>query len=95
MKKNLKQIIAIIALIAIAALIIVFIISAFFVSPDQTSNKFGGLLFGIIAIPILAWLLILCIGMFQDKNTIASFFPKDFFSKIFDKNDESNKNDIN
>lgn len=95
MKKNPKQIIAIIALIAIAALIIIFCISAFFVSPDQTSNKFVGLLFGIITIPILAWLLILCLGMFQDKHTIASFFPKDFFSKTFDKNDKSDNNDFN
>ncbi len=95
MKKNPKQIIAIIALIAIAALIIFFCISAFFVSPDQTSNKFGGLLFGIIAIPILAWLLILCIGMFQDKNTIASFFPKDFFSKIFNNTNQSDKTNDN
>ena len=75
MKKNFKQIIAIISLIAIAVLIILFVISAFFAKPGD--NTFFALFFGIIAIPILAWILLFCYGRFKDKHTMAELFPED------------------
>ena len=75
MKKNTKQIIAIIRLIAIAVLIILFVISAFLAKPGD--NTFFALFFGIIAIPILAWVLLFCYGRFKDKHTMAELFPED------------------
>lgn len=77
MKKKPKQIAAIIALVAIAVLLIVFVISAFTAGPGEAGNRFMSLLLCIIAVPILAWLMILCIGRFQNKHTIAEFFPED------------------
>lgn len=77
MKKNPKQIAAIIALAAIAILLIAFVISAFTASPGEAGNRFLSLLICIVAIPILAWLIIFCIGRFQNKHTIAEFFPED------------------
>lgn len=75
MKKNVKQIIAIICLIAIAVLIILFVISAFLAKPGD--NTFFGLFFGIITIPILAWLILFCYGRFKGKHTMAELFPED------------------
>lgn len=75
MKKNTKQILAILSLIAIALLIILFVISAFFAKPGDTT--FFALFFGIIAIPILTWVLLFCIGRFKGKHTIAELFPED------------------
>lgn len=74
MKKNYKRIVAIIALIAIALLIIGLVVTAFTTTPG--SNAFYGFLFGIIAIPIVAWLLIFCIGKMENKRTIAEIFPE-------------------
>lgn len=75
MKKTPKQLAAIGALIAIAVLIIGFIISAFQTSADAR-NTFFAFYFAIIAIPILIWLLILCIGRLKGKHTMAEFFPE-------------------
>lgn len=76
-----KRIVAIIALIALLALIIAFVISAFTTTPGEQNNTFFALFFGIIAIPILAWIMIFCIGRFQNKHTIAEFFPEDISDK--------------
>lgn len=75
-KKNLRQLIAIAALIAIALLIIAFVISAFTAGPGEAGNHFMALLFGIISIPLLAWILLFCVGRMQNKHTIAEFFPE-------------------
>ena len=74
-KKNLRQLIAA-ALIAIALLLIAFVISAFTAGPGEAGNRFMALLFGIIAIPLLAWILLFCVGRMQQKHTIAEFFPE-------------------
>lgn len=93
MKKNIKQIIAIIALVCIAVLIIAFFISALFTSQNTTSNNFSGLFLGIISIPLLAWGMIFCIGTFKNKHTIASLFPENFFKNILDNDGISDTND--
>ena len=74
MKKNPKQIVAIVSLAAIAALLIAFIVSAFTTTADSR-NLFFALFFCIIAIPILAWLFILCYGRMKGRHTMAEFFP--------------------
>lgn len=84
MKKS-KQIAAIVSLIAILALIIVFVISAFTTTP-ATRNIFFALYFGIIAIPILVWIIIFCIGRMKGKHTIAELFPE---SKVPNKESEN------
>lgn len=76
MKKNAKQIIALTALAAIVILIAAFVWSAFTAAPGESGNRFMALLFCIIAIPLLAWLLLFCIGRMQNKHTMAEFFPK-------------------
>ena len=76
MRKQAKRIIAIIALAAIVVLIVAFAISAFTAVPGETGNRFMALLFCVIAIPILAWILLFCIGRMQNKHTIAEFFPE-------------------
>ncbi len=76
MKKNAKQIIAVISLIVIAVLFILFVISAFLAKPGD--NSFFALFFAIIAVPILAWLFLLCYGRMKGKHTMAEFFPKDY-----------------
>lgn len=75
MKKNFKQIIAIISLIAIAILLILFVVSAFLAKPGDYT--FFALFFGIITIPILAWVLLFCYGRFKGKHTMAELFPED------------------
>lgn len=75
MKKSPKQIAAIAALAAIAVLIIAFIAAAFTTSADSR-NLFFALFFCIIAVPILAWLFLLCYGRLSHKHTMAEFFPK-------------------
>lgn len=75
MKKNIKQIIAILSLIAIVVLIILFFISAFFAKPGD--HTFLVLLIAIITIPILTWVLLFCIAQMQNKHTIAELFPED------------------
>ena len=75
MKKNLKQTVAILSLIAIAVLIILFVISAFFAKPGD--NTFLTLFIAIIVTPILAWVLLFCIGRMKGKHTIAELFPED------------------
>lgn len=82
MKKSPKQIAAIIALVAIAVLLVAFVISAFTAGPGEAGNRFMSLLLCMIAVPILAWLMIFCIGRFQNRHTIAEFSPED------DKQDE-------
>lgn len=74
--KNARRIIAIIALAAIAVLIIAFSISALTAAPGESGNRFMGLLFCIIAIPILAWLILFCVGRMQHKHTMAELFPE-------------------
>ena len=76
MNKNPKQLAAIIALIAIAGLLIAYVISAFTAAPGESESRFMALLFGIIAIPLLIWILLFCIGRMQNKHTIAEFFPE-------------------
>lgn len=76
MNKNLKQLTAIIALIAFIILIIAFVISAFTAAPGASGNRFMALLFCIIAVPLLAWILLFCIGRMQNKHTMAEFFPE-------------------
>ena len=76
MKKNARRIIAVIALAAIAVLLIAFAVSAFTAAPGESGNRFMALLFCIIAIPILAWLMLFCIGRMQHKHTMAELFPK-------------------
>ena len=61
-------------LAAIAALLIAFIVSAFTTTADSR-NLFFALFFCIIAIPILAWLFILCYGRMKGRHTMAEFFP--------------------
>lgn len=75
MKKTPKQIAAIIALIAIVVMIIAFVIAAFTTTADS-KNLFYALFCCIIAVPILAWLFILCMGRMKNNHTIAEFFPK-------------------
>ena len=82
MKKSPKQFASIIALVAIAILLVAFVISAFTAGPGSAGNRFMSLLLCMIAVPILAWLMIFCIGRLQNKHTIAEFFPED------DKQDE-------
>lgn len=76
MKKNPKRIAAIVALILIVLLIIAFVISAFTADPGEAGNRFMALLYCVVAIPILAWLLMFCIGKLQKKTTMDEFFPE-------------------
>lgn len=76
MKKNPKRIAAIIALVAIALLLIAFVVSAFTADAGEAGSRFMGLLFCIIAIPLLAWVLIFCIGRMRNKHTMAELFPE-------------------
>lgn len=76
MKKNVKRIVAIIALAAVVMLIILFAVAAFTAAPGEAGNRFLTLLFCIIAIPILAWILLFCIGRMQHKHTMAEPFPE-------------------
>lgn len=76
MKKNPKQIVAIIALVLIVILIIAFVISAFTAGPGEAGNRFMVLLYCVVAIPILAWLLLFCIGKIQKKPTMEEFSPE-------------------
>lgn len=76
MKKNARRIIAIIALAAIVVLLIAFAISALTAAPGESGDRFMALLFCIIAIPILAWLMLFCIGRMQHKHTMAELFPE-------------------
>lgn len=75
MKKTPKQIAAIIALIAIGIMIIAFVIAAF-TTTAEFKNLFYALFCCIIAVPILAWLFILCMGRMKGNHTIAEFFPQ-------------------
>lgn len=76
MKKNVKRIVAIIALAAVVVLILMFAVSAFTATPGESENRFLTLLFCIIAIPILAWILLFCIGRMQHKPPMAESFPE-------------------
>ena len=76
MKKSPRQLIAIAALAAIVLLVTAFIISAFTAGPGEAGNRFMALLFGIISVPLLAWILLFCVGRMQNKHTIAEFFPE-------------------
>lgn len=76
MKKNARRIIAIIALAAIAVLLITFAVSAITAAPGESGNRFMALLFCIVAIPILAWLLLFCIGRIQHRHTAADLFAE-------------------
>lgn len=75
MKKNPKQLAAIVALIAIVLFILAFVVAAVTAGPGEAGNRFMALLFGIISLPLLAWILLFCIGRMQHKHTIAEFFP--------------------
>ncbi|MDE6221354.1 MAG: hypothetical protein K2G51_13180 [Lachnospiraceae bacterium] len=76
MNKKARRIIALIALAAIAVLIIAFSISALTAAPGESGNRFMGLLFCIIAVPVLAWLTLFCVGRMQNKHTMAELFPE-------------------
>lgn len=76
MKKNPKRLAAVISLICIVLLIIAFVISAFTAAPGEAGNRFMALLFCIIAIPILAWVILFCIGRMQGRHTMAELFPE-------------------
>ncbi len=67
MKKSPRQLIAIAALAAIVLLVTAFVISAFTAGPGEAGNRFMALLFGIISVPLLAWLLLFCVGRMQNK----------------------------
>lgn len=73
MKKT-KQIAAIAALLCIAALIIGFVVSAFTTNADSR-NLFFAFFASIIAIPLLAWLFLLCYGKLKGVHTMAELFP--------------------
>ena len=88
MKKSPKQLIAIAALAAIVLFIAAF--SAFTADSGEAGNRFMALLFGIIAVPLLAWILLFCIGRMQNKHTIAEIFPEDAKTKITDEKDGEN-----
>lgn len=77
MKKNIKQLVAIIALTAIVVLIAAFVISAFTAGPGDAGNRFMALLFCIVAIPILAWLLLFCIRHMHNRATTAEFLSEE------------------
>ena len=89
MKKNPKQIAAFVALILIVLLIISFVISAFTAGPGEAGNRFMALLYCVVAIPILAWLLLFCIGKMQKKPTTEEFFPE----QKTDAKEENNQKD--
>lgn len=76
MKKNPKQAAAIVALSAIAVLIIAFVLSAFTADSGESGNRFMALLLCMIAVPLLAWIMLFCIGRMQNKHTIAELFPE-------------------
>ncbi|MCM1182583.1 MAG: hypothetical protein NC337_04320 [Roseburia sp.] len=76
MSKKAKRIAAIAALLAIAAFLIYFIASAILATPDEAGNRFMALLSGIIGLPLLAWLLLFCIGRMRQKKTAAEPFPE-------------------
>ncbi len=76
MKKNIRRLIAVIALAAIVLLILAFAVSAVTAAPGESGNRFMALLSCIIPIPILAWLLLFCIGRMQNRHTIAELFPE-------------------
>ena len=89
MRKNAKRIAAVIALAAIVALIAAFAISAFTAAPGDSENRFMALLFCIIAIPILAWILLFCIGRMQNRHTMAELFPEQEDILAVEKTDRS------
>lgn len=93
MKKNKKQIAAIVALFAIAALLIGFIVSAFQTSADSR-NTFFAFFFCIIAIPILLWLLLLCYGRFKGKHTMAEFFPESSTVQDLSATNDTNQDNV-
>lgn len=76
MKENVRRIIALIALTAIVVLLIAFAVSALTAAPGESGNRFMALLSCIVAIPILAWLLLFCIGRMQRRHTMAELFPE-------------------
>ncbi len=90
MKKSPKQLIAIATLAAIVLFIAAFVISAFTADSGEAGNRFMALLFGIIAVPLLAWILLFCVGRMQNKHTIAEIFPEDAKTKITDEKDGEN-----
>lgn len=76
MNKKTKRLAAAAALLAIAAFLIYFVVSAVLATPDEAGNRFMALLFGIIALPLLAWLLLFCIGRMRGRHTISELFPE-------------------
>ena len=77
MKKKTKQLAAIVALLTIAAFLIYFIVAAILATPNEAGSRFMALLSGIIALPILAWLLLFCIGRMRNRRTAAELFPEE------------------
>lgn len=76
MKKYARRIIAIAVLAAIVVLLAAFAISAITADSGEAGNRFMALLSAIIAIPLLAWILLFCVGRMQNKHTIAELFPE-------------------
>ena len=77
MMKNLKQLAAVITLAAIVILFIAFVISAFTASPGESGNRFIALLYCVVAIPILAWLIMFCVGKMRGKQGSKEIFSED------------------
>lgn len=77
MNKKAKRFAAAAALLAIAALLLYFVISAFLATPDAAGDRFMALLACIIAIPVLAWLLLFCVGRMRGRHTMAELFPEE------------------
>ena len=95
MKKTPKQIAAIVALVAIVVMIIAFVIASF-TTTAESKNLFYALFCCIIAVPILAWLFILCMGRMKGEHTIAEFFPKNSASTdmVLPPNPDAEKQDF-
>lgn len=76
MKKT-KRLAAVIALAAIIILIVAFVISAFIASPGESGGRFIALLYCVVAIPILAWLIMFCVGKMRGKQGSEEMFERE------------------
>lgn len=76
MKKT-KRLAALIAIAAIVILITAFVISAFTATPGEFGGRFIALLYCVVALPILAWLIMFCVGKMQGKRESEEMFSED------------------
>ncbi len=77
MNKKAKRLAAAAALLAIAAFLIYFIVSAFLAAPGEAGSLFMALLAGIIALPLLAWLLLFCIRRMRSGCSADELLPRE------------------